>query len=110
VIEWRAPDADETVMEVVARGTDEQVATAEVVSWERRAPERLAPGRDVLHWWHDHQASSPHIYQLAVALLVVPATNTSSERTFSMTGDILTKKRNRLRGSSRRSRVAREDV
>ena len=50
----------------------------------------------ILHWWHQHKSSYPHLCQLVKHYLCVPASSTPSERAFSTAGNIVTKNRNRL--------------
>jgi len=50
---------------------------------------------DVLEWWRKNQ-DFPIMRQLARSHLVMPAASTTSERSFSLCGQIYTKRRNRL--------------
>jgi hypothetical protein len=49
-----------------------------------------------LRWWRDHETSFPFLSKLARRVLCVPATSAPSERLFSVAGQTITKKRNRL--------------
>lgn len=51
---------------------------------------------DPVVWWHSRQSSLPVLSRLALDILVVPATSVASEQAFSKSGDLITKKRNRL--------------
>ena len=51
---------------------------------------------DPLKWWRENQMRFPNVALVARRLLAVPATSVASERAFSKTGDVITKKRNRL--------------
>ncbi|CAM9582959.1 unnamed protein product [Discosporangium mesarthrocarpum] len=55
-----------------------------------------ASGDDVLTWWAKHQHGFPYLARLAVVHLPIPPTSATSERVFSVTGNTVTKKRNRL--------------
>lgn len=55
---------------------------------------------DPLKWWRVNSAKYPLIAQLARQYLVIPATSAKSERTFSLTGQLVTPRRNCL-GSER---------
>lgn len=48
---------------------------------------------DVLHWWKDRARSYPRLAVVARTYLGIPATQTSSERLFSVAGDIVTETR-----------------
>lgn len=48
---------------------------------------------DVLRWWKDRERSFPRLAVLARAVLGIPSTQTSSERLFSVAGDIVTETR-----------------
>lgn len=52
--------------------------------------------KDELSWWCRHQFSFPSLARLAVKYLVIPPSSAASERVFSLAGNIVTKKRNRL--------------
>lgn len=49
-----------------------------------------------LQWWGRNENAYPYISKLAKQLLCIPASSAASERTFSSSGNTLTKKRNRL--------------
>ena len=51
-----------------------------------------------LEWWKVNKAQFPNLSKIAKKLLSVPATSASSERIFSASGNLLTKKRNKLSG------------
>jgi hypothetical protein len=50
-------------------------------------------GEDVLAWWKKHSTIFPQLAHLALALLSIPASSTTSERVFSQTGRILEARR-----------------
>lgn len=52
---------------------------------------------DPLQYWERQKYVYPHLYKLAVAYLCTPASSVPCERVFSKAGEILSKKRNRLR-------------
>lgn len=53
-------------------------------------------GKDDLEWWCRLQFSFPSLARLAVKFLAIPPSSAASERVFSMAGNIVTKKCNRL--------------
>ncbi|CAM9526079.1 unnamed protein product, partial [Phaeothamnion confervicola] len=50
----------------------------------------------ILVWWRDRGVEFPKLALLARRVLCIPATSASSERLFSVAGQVVTKKRNRL--------------
>jgi hypothetical protein len=57
---------------------------------------------DILKYWQSKQYQYPLIASIAKDYLAIPATSADSERVFSVGGDIITKKRNRLSPSTLR--------
>jgi hypothetical protein len=57
---------------------------------------------DVLKFWASKQYQYPILAAIAKDHLAIPATSAESERVFSVGGDIVTKKRNRLSPSTLR--------
>ena len=52
---------------------------------------------DPLHWWWlNGKNMFPILFEAAMKHLIIPATSVPSERVFSSSGEILTKKRTRL--------------
>ena len=51
---------------------------------------------DILKWWKDHNDMFPNLSMLAKYYLCIPASSTSSERSFLIANNIVTKRRNRL--------------
>ena len=49
-----------------------------------------------LHFWRLHHHSYPRLAKIAKRIFAVPATSAAVEREFSLTGNIITKKRSRL--------------
>ena len=52
------------------------------------------PSIDVLLWWKDHAVNLPLLSNLARSVLWACATSVPSERLFSLSGHIITKRRN----------------
>jgi hypothetical protein len=52
--------------------------------------------QDPIEWWCGHREKYPVLAQIALQYLHIPATSVPSERVFSTTGNILTKKRSSL--------------
>lgn len=53
-----------------------------------------------LEWWRNNQRRFPSVAKLAKRYLAIPATSTPSERVFSSAGNIITAKRNCLKGKT----------
>ena len=52
---------------------------------------------DILSWWKSMSTQFPRLSKTVKYYLCIPATSTTSERSFSIANDIITKKRNRLK-------------
>ncbi|CAI5691501.1 unnamed protein product [Oreochromis niloticus] len=52
---------------------------------------------DLLEWWKQHETNFPLVVRLAKKYLCIPATSSSSERAFSASGNIITRKRSCLK-------------
>ena len=52
---------------------------------------------DPLKWWHVHAATYPVLAMLAKKYLCIPASSSASERVFSISGNIVSKKRSCLK-------------
>jgi hypothetical protein len=71
--------------------------------WKRWINEpNMGPKTDILKYWASKQYEYPVLAAIAKDHLAVPATSADSERVFSVGGDIVTKKRNRLAPSTLR--------
>lgn len=51
---------------------------------------------DVLSWWILHTTHFPQLSKMALEILSIPATSVPSEQAFSKSGNLITKRRNRL--------------
>ncbi|CEF98491.1 HAT dimerisation domain, C-terminal [Ostreococcus tauri] len=65
---------------------------------ERYCRQRVPFSRnfEAIEWWKNNVNCYPHLSKLALKLLSIPASSAAAERAFSLLGDIITKKRNRL--------------
>ncbi|PQM43529.1 hypothetical protein VC83_09656 [Pseudogymnoascus destructans] len=71
--------------------------------WKRWMKEpTVGRNTDILKYWQSKQFQYPLIASIAKDHLAIPATSADSERVFSVGGDIITKKRNRLSPSTLR--------
>ena len=71
--------------------------------WKRWMKEpTVGRDTDILKYWQSKQYQYPLIASIAKDHLAIPATLADSERVFSVGGDIITKKRNRLSPSTLR--------
>ena len=46
-----------------------------------------------LNWWKEHHQEYPHVAKVARAYLAIPGSQSTSERMFSLAGNIVTEKR-----------------
>uniref|UniRef100_A0A0A1WMC4 Putative AC9 transposase n=1 Tax=Zeugodacus cucurbitae TaxID=28588 RepID=A0A0A1WMC4_ZEUCU len=51
---------------------------------------------DVMQWWLNNNKRYPRLSKLAEKVLAIPASSAASERVFSLAGNIITEKRNRI--------------
>jgi hypothetical protein len=51
---------------------------------------------DPLQWWKSHQTTFPVLSEIAKKFLAIPASQATTERAFSTSGNIITKRRSRL--------------
>lgn len=51
---------------------------------------------DALKWWETYKMDFPTLYSLSRQILCIPASSASSERAFSLAGNIITEKRNKI--------------
>ena len=51
---------------------------------------------DIQSWWAEHSGKYPKLAKIAREVLAIPASSSSSERVFSVTGSIVSKRRHRL--------------
>ena len=69
----------------------------EDIEWRRWLKENgVDRDTDILKYWQAKQYQYPVISRIARDYLAIPASSAASERIFSVGGDIVTKKRNRL--------------
>ncbi|XP_037399654.1 zinc finger BED domain-containing protein 4-like [Pygocentrus nattereri] len=60
----------------------------------------MARDSDALVWWKEHEPTFPALSKLAVRYMGITATSVPAERVFSKAGEVLSKKRNRLKGKT----------
>ncbi|KAK7149159.1 hypothetical protein R3I94_008690 [Phoxinus phoxinus] len=86
----------------VASSQHHRSATTDVIIEMRRySEEKLIPrDKDPLVWWQEHHQTFPGLSKLAVKYLGIVATSVPAERMFSKAGEVVSKKRNRLKGKT----------
>ena len=72
-----------------------QMTTKDELEYFMKEPD-LDPDSNPLEWWRKNCERFPALSLYANKLLCVPATSVSSERIFSVAGNIVTKKRSNL--------------
>lgn len=101
-------DTDEDVAQIEATDSEDELYVSrtnidiepEWKQWMKEPP--MKRGTDILKYWQSKQYQYPIIARIAKDHLAIPATSAESERLFSVGGDIVTKKRNRLSPSTLR--------
>ncbi|TRY73003.1 hypothetical protein TCAL_14104 [Tigriopus californicus] len=92
---WTKMDR-EVITEMKDSYSSSNQATNELHLYLTEVP-RILRQSDPLNWWVKvGKERFPHIYQVAIKYLVIPATSVPSERLFSSAGDILREKRSNL--------------
>lgn len=82
----------------LVRNTQDTASESARDEIERYANEivRITENFDVIMWWKNNGAKYPRLSKIAINLLSIPASSAASERVFSLAGNIITEKRNRL--------------
>ena len=55
---------------------------------------------DPCEWWKNHKSQYPILVKIAHDHICIPSTSVSNEQAFSKSGELISKKRNRLRNSA----------
>lgn len=65
---------------------------------ERYCKERVALSEDfkAIDWWKMNEKCYPRLSKVALQLLSIPASSAAAERVFSLAGNVITEKRNKL--------------
>jgi hypothetical protein len=90
---------DDVLKEFVSNSTDEDEVYDEVMEYMKMKI-NYPTGENVLLWWKKHSTIFPQLSRLALPLLSIPASSTTSERVFSETGRILEARRQQLNPDS----------
>ena len=93
---------DDILKEFVSNSTDEEDDNErydEVMEYMKMKVNYQA-GENVLSWWMKHSTIFPQLSRLALPLLSIPASSTTSERVFSETGRVLEARRQQLNPES----------
>ncbi|WAR27086.1 ZBED1-like protein [Mya arenaria] len=93
----KAADTEDWLDDVVCTGVTHEDPT-DLVEAEvsRYLGTKVDPGQTVLGWWRDHEESFPRLSKLAKKYLCCQASSVSSERVFSLAGQVVSKKRCRM--------------
>lgn len=54
----------------------------------------------LMEWWRNNQVKYPMLSKLAIQIHSIPASSAAAERSFSLAGNLITEKRNRLQPRS----------
>ena len=88
-------NVDDVLKEYISNeksSTNDEEPYDEVVEY-MKSKVNYANGEDVLLWWRKHSCIYPQLSRLATALLSIPASSATSERSFSEIGRILEARR-----------------
>lgn len=76
-------------------------STDVLIEVRRYSEEKLIPrDKDPLLWWQEHEQTFPALSKLAVRYLGIVASSVPAERIFSKAGEVVSKKRSRLKGKT----------
>ncbi|CAL9706231.1 unnamed protein product [Knipowitschia caucasica] len=76
-------------------------ATDALIELRHYLEEKIIPrDHDPLQWWKDHTQAFPFLSRLASKYLGIVASSVPSERIFSKTGELISQRRNRLKGKN----------
>ena len=93
---------DDILKEFVANPTDDEdddEVYDEVMEYMKMKV-NYQTGENVLLWWKKHSSIFPQLSRVALPLLSIPASSTTSERVFSVTGRVLEARRQQLNPDS----------
>nr|AAD03082.1 putative transposase [Bactrocera tryoni] len=51
---------------------------------------------NLMEWWQSNQSKYPHLSKFALQIHAIPASSAAAERSFSLAGNLITEKRNRI--------------
>ena len=91
-------DDDEDLDVPLSLSSTHHIAVGEVDNYLKLP--KLARRENPLLWWKENENKFPNISKLARSYLCIPASSTTSERVFSKAGNLVTKKRSSLSGST----------
>ncbi|XP_047671233.1 zinc finger BED domain-containing protein 4-like [Tachysurus fulvidraco] len=89
---------DQRVMET--RKVKSATANATIEVQHYLSESNIPRSENPLQYWHKHKHIYPHLYMLALGFLCFPASSVPCEWVFSKAGEVVSKKRNRLRPST----------
>lgn len=88
-------------MQVVSSQHHRSASSDVLIEIRRYSEEKLIPrDKDPLVWWQEHEQTFPSLSRLAVRYLGIVASSVPAERIFSKAGEVVSKKRSRLRGKT----------
>ena len=58
-----------------------------------------------IKWWSQNKDEYPNLFNMAIEFLGIPGTSVPSERLFSIAGDVMSAKRNRLKPATARALI-----
>uniref|UniRef100_A0A3B5QTD9 HAT C-terminal dimerisation domain-containing protein n=1 Tax=Xiphophorus maculatus TaxID=8083 RepID=A0A3B5QTD9_XIPMA len=86
---------DTSVMEAKRTQNVSEDATVEIQRYLSEA--NISRLENPLEYWANHRSLYPNLYKLALIYLCTPASSVPCERVFSKAGEVVSKKRNRLK-------------
>ncbi|KAK6470307.1 zinc finger BED domain-containing protein 1-like [Huso huso] len=88
-------------IQVLSAQQHRSTGTDALTEMRRYLEEKLIPrDQDPLHWWQEHEQTFPSLSRLAAKYLGFIASSVLSERIFSKAGELVSQRRNRLKGEN----------
>ncbi len=88
-------------IQVISAQQQQLGSSDSIIEMRRYAEEKVVPrNQDPLVWWRNHEQTFPTLSKLAKKYLGITASSVPSERIFSKAGELISQRRNRLKGKN----------
>lgn len=88
-------------IQVISAQQQQSGSSDSIIEMRRYAEEKVVPrNQDPLVWWRNHEQTFPTLSKLAKKHLGITASSVPSERIFSKAGELISQRKNRLKGKN----------